>query len=285
MKMHLDLTLAEATARLQGKFAADIQAYDKVHEHILGMSDALSSGIMKQLPDKFDISAPSEKSTFDLAMRKLWEDHIIWTRLYIVSVAAGLPDTDLTAQRLLQNQDDLGNAIKPYYGEEAGNKLTALLRDHILGAADVLAAAKAGDSAKFDAANAKWYANGNDIALFLSSANPQNWTPDALQAEMKMHLDLTLAEATAQLKGDYAGSISGYDKVHAHILGMADALSSGIIAQFPEKFNGAAGAPLPTTGMDHAGDTTGDSTWLALLAGAVLFLTGVIILRRNPKRS
>lgn len=284
MKTHLDLTLAEATARLQGKFAEDIRAYDKVHEHILGMSDALSSGIIKQFPDKFDVSAPSQASTLNTAMRKLWEDHITWTRLYIESVAAGLPDTDLTAKRLLQNQVDLGDAIKPYYGADAGNKLTALLQDHILGAADVLAAAKAGDTAKFDAANAKWYTNGNDIAVFLSTANPQNWTPDAMQAEMKMHLDLTLAEAAAQLKGDYAGSISGYDKVHVHILGMADALSSGIIAQFPEKFSGATGAPLPTTGMDHTGDHTGDGTWIALLAGAVLFLTGLIILRRNPQR-
>jgi hypothetical protein len=285
MKMHLDLTLAEVTARLQGEFAADIQAYDKVHEHILGMSDALSSGIIKQFPDQFDVSAPSQASTLDMAMRKLWEDHITWTRLYIVSVAAGLPDNDLTAKRLLQNQVDLGNAIKPYYGEEAGNKLTALLQDHILRAADVVAAAKAGDTAKFDAANAKWYANGNEIAAFLSSANPQNWTLNAMQAEMKMHLDLTLAEAAAHLKGDYAGSISGYDKVHVHILGMADALSSGIIAQHPEKFNGATGVPLPTTGMDHTMDHTGDSTWLALLAGALLFLAGLVILRRNPQRN
>src|SRR5438552_13270067 len=78
-------------------------------------------------------------------MRKLWEDHITWTRLYIVSVAAGLGDKDQTAQRLLQNQVDIGNAIKPFYGEDAGNKLTALLKEHILGAADLLAAAKASD--------------------------------------------------------------------------------------------------------------------------------------------
>src|SRR5438045_3095425 len=82
---------------------------------------------------------------FRNAMRKLWEDHITWTRLYIVSAAADLPDKDVTAQRLLQNQTDIGNAVKPFYGEAAGNQLTALLRDHILGAVDLIAAAKAGD--------------------------------------------------------------------------------------------------------------------------------------------
>ena len=64
-------------------------------------------------------------------MRKLWEDHITWTRLYIVSVAAGLPDKDATAQRLIQNQVDIGNAIKPYYGDAAGTKLTELLKERL----------------------------------------------------------------------------------------------------------------------------------------------------------
>lgn len=39
-------------------------------------------------------------------------------------------------------QTDIGNAIKPFYGDEAGNKLAALLHEHIVGAANVLAAAK-----------------------------------------------------------------------------------------------------------------------------------------------
>src|SRR5574341_1590363 len=101
---------------------------------------------------------------FRNAVRKLWEDHVTWTRLYIISAAADLPDKDLTAQRLLQNQVDIGNAIKPFYGDKAGEALTALLKDHILGAADILAAAKAGAKAKVDAAREKWYANADDIA-------------------------------------------------------------------------------------------------------------------------
>src|SRR5512143_3037936 len=121
--------------------------------------------------------APKLISALDFhnAMRKLWEDHITWTRMYIVSAAANLPDKDQTAQRLLQNQTDIGNAIKPFYGEQAGNQLTALLRDHILGAADLIAAAQSGDQAKVQAASAKWYANADDIATFLSKANPKAW--------------------------------------------------------------------------------------------------------------
>ncbi len=169
-------------------------------------------------------------------MRKLWEDHITFTRLYIISVAHDLPDKDATAQRLLANQEDIGNAIKPFYGDAAGNKLTALLKQHILGAADLLAAAKAGDKAKVDAASKSWYSNANDIAVFLNSANDKNWPLPAMQDAMKVHLDQTLKEAVDRLQGKYADDIKDYDAVHAHILQMADILSNGIIAQFPDKF-------------------------------------------------
>lgn len=281
MKMHLDLTLAEATARLQGKFAQDIQDYDKVHNHILGLADALTTGIAQQFPDQFDKAPSAQETKLRTTMRKLWEDHIQFTRLYIVSVAAGLPDADVTAQRLLQNQVDIGNAIKPYYGNKAGDQLTALLKEHILGAAAVLAAAKAGDTSKFDAENQKWYDNANQIATFLGSANPTSWPEDQMKAQMKMHLDLTLAEASAHLKGDNAGSIQGYDKVHDHILALADTLSGGIIAQFPAKFGGQpTAALLPTTGMeDHDGST--NTLWLSLLIGGLVFMSGLFILNRR----
>ena len=169
-------------------------------------------------------------------MRKLWEDHITFTRLYIISVAHNLPDKDATAQRLLANQADIGNAIKPFYGDAAGEKLTALLKDHILGAADLLAAAQAGDKAKVDAASTKWYANANDVAAFLNGANPKAWPLSDMQSMMKTHLDLTLEEATARLHGDWAGDVAAYDKVHNEILEMAGMLSSGIVAQFPDQF-------------------------------------------------
>src|SRR5205823_10964154 len=142
-----------------------------------------------------------------------------------------LPDKDATTQRLLQNQVDIGNAIRPYYGDAAGDKLTALLKDHILGAAELVTAAKAGDNAAVQAASDKWYANANDIAAFLSSANPSNWPLATMQSEMKMHLDLTATEAVDQLKGNYAASVADYDKVHEEILGMADILSTGIVNQ------------------------------------------------------
>ena len=184
-------------------------------------------------------SAVANRASFQDAMRALWEDHIVWTRQFIVSAATeaeNLPDTGPTVDRLLANQTDIGNAIKPFYGDAAGDALTELLREHILTAADIIAAAKAGDQDAVKAAAAAWYANADEIATFLSEANPRNWPLAAMKAHMKSHLDLTLEEAVARLEGRYAADIAAYDKVHADILEMADMLSAGIIAQFPNKF-------------------------------------------------
>jgi hypothetical protein len=169
-------------------------------------------------------------------MRKLWEDHITWTRLAIVSFAADLPDFNATAGRLLENQDDIGDAIKPYYGKRAGEQLTALLKEHITGAVELLKAAKAGDDARFKQANDAWYRNGDEIARFLNKANPKYLRLGKVRALMRGHLDQTLEEAAARLKGDFAADIRAYDEIHRHILMMSDALSSGIVKQFPAKF-------------------------------------------------
>src|SRR5687768_17376707 len=185
-------------------------------------------------------------------MRRLWEDHIVWTRMFIVGAVAGTPDAGPAAERLLRNQSDIGDAVKPFYDEAAGNKLTALLRDHILGAADLLTAVKGGD-ARAGALQKRWYANGDEIAAFLSTANPTSWPLAMLQAVMRGHLDHTLEEAGARLKGDWAADIAAYDKVHEHILGMADALAGGIIKQFPERFAGGGELVMPDLrGLDEA---------------------------------
>jgi hypothetical protein len=169
-------------------------------------------------------------------MRQLWEDHIVWTRLAIISLTTGSADTDASVGRLLQNQTDIGNAVKPFYGTVAGNALTQQLRQHILIAADLIAAAKAGDAAKLADAQARWQRNADDIAAVLNSVNPRFWKLAALKAEMRMHLELTTQEAVARLQGNWTADVAAYDKIHRHILHMSDLLSAGLVKQFPKRF-------------------------------------------------
>lgn len=180
-------------------------------------------------------TCPDPVSTLRADMRKLWEDHIAWTRNYIISNLANLDDAKLVADRLMKNQDDIGNAIKPVYGEEAGKKLASLLREHIQLAVEVLNAAKANKKENLETASKKWYTNADEIADFLSGANP-NWPKETLKDMLYKHLEYTTGEAVSRLKKDWAADIEFYDKNHEHMLMLSDALVDGIIKQFPSKF-------------------------------------------------
>jgi len=169
-------------------------------------------------------------------MRKLWEQHVTWTRLAIVGFVAGSPDFDATAQRLLRNQQDIGAAFGKYFGTRKGNHLAALLHDHITIAVEILQAAKAGDSAGVADASKRWYANARQISDFISSLDHHVWPRKEMRAMMKTHLDQTLAEAVDELTGHYHAGVKEYGAIEHHILEMADSLSNGIVQQFPGRF-------------------------------------------------
>ena len=180
------------------------------------------------VPDRAADTATIDRDQFRREVRALWEDHIAWTRLFIVSAVDGLGDVEVTATRLLRNQTEIGDAIKPLFGDDAGNQLTELLNEHILIAADIITAAKKGDNKAVAKTSKAWYRNGNEIADFLADAGI---APQAdLRSMMKGHLDTTLDEAVARLSGDYEAEIKAYDEVRSHIHHMADALAEGIIA-------------------------------------------------------
>ena len=177
----------------------------------------------------------SANISLKLAMRRLWMDHTVYTRLYIVSAFADLADAQAVAGRLLRNQEDIGNAIVPYYGKDAGSKLTDLLKQHIMIAVDVVAAAKSGDQKKFAEADKRWIANADDIAGFLSSANP-NWPKKDAADLLHLHLQLIKEFATARLGKNYDEDVKKLDEYFTEGMLIADTLSEGVIKQFPNKF-------------------------------------------------
>ena len=181
-------------------------------------------------------SRTASQSALYQAMQNVWQQHMEWTFATIAAFAVESPGYTATVNRLLANQDDIGNAIEPYYGAAAGNELTALLKAHITGVADILTAAKAGDSAGQAKAVAAEYANAKAIGDFLATANPKNWSRSSMEKMMKTHIDQTLVYATDLLKGDVAQGIVDYGLAESHMVDMANMLSAGVIAQFPRKF-------------------------------------------------
>ena len=174
-----------------------------------------------------------------LALRNLWAEHVIWTHQYIVAAVADTPDAGAAAERLLRNQQDIGSAIVPYYGDEAGRQLSQFLTEHILIAVDLVAAAKSGDDEAFATHDRRWSDNIADIAHFLAGANP-NWGEADVLDLLRLHLELTKKSAVARLTGDWQGDVTTLDEIFSEAMVIADALYDGIAAQFPERFTAPA---------------------------------------------
>ena len=165
---------------------------------MLAVAPWRSAGAQAETRTHMDMSGAvtARQLAFRNSMRVLWEQHVAWTRLAIVSFNGSLPDLAATEARLLRNQVDIGNAVKPFYGRAAGNRLTGLLRRHILIAVDILADVKGGHQHALNGDLERWYANANQISAFLHKANPHNWPLHAMRAMMHRHLKLTTDTAT-----------------------------------------------------------------------------------------
>jgi hypothetical protein len=220
-----EVTTADVAVSRRGVLLASLAVIGMLHATV-------STAAQAPQPHKADVSAAD---TLRQDMRKLWTDHVVWTRAYIIAAVADQPDAPAAAARLLKNQEDIGAAVGAYYGKTAGDQLTALLKDHILIAVDLITHAKSGDKAAFAETNTRWAQNGNDIADFLSTANP-NWPRETLRQMMKLHLSTTTEEVVARLTKNWESDVRAFDVVYDHMLTMADALSAGIIKQFPEQF-------------------------------------------------
>src|SRR5215211_1914972 len=211
--MHI-LVVAISAAMLSAAFvslsivpsaAQHVKAADEVNKNMNGRYHVISAEHHNPGSNVTSITASSDNlnqtkiTELRISLHNLWVEHIVWTRQYVVA-----------AERLLKNQEDIGNAIKPFYGDQAGNQLTSQLKDHILIAVDLLEAAKSGNSTALEEIEDKWYANADEIATLLSAANP-NWTKEDMLNMLNEHLSLTKTEAVARLTGDYATDVTTFD--------------------------------------------------------------------------
>lgn len=164
-------------------------------------------------------------------LRRLWVEHVMWTRFFIVSTAFNLADLEYVTNRLLRNPDDFADVLRPFYGEEKAAKFNKLLTEHLEIGAQLVNAAKAGDTKTADEQRMKWYDNADEIAAFLSGINPY-WSNTAWQTMLYDHLQMTENEAGQILTGQYDASISQYDSIQKEALEMGDYMANGMIKQF-----------------------------------------------------
>jgi len=200
----------------------------------LALAACTTAGTPRIIETGGEIAVRRDAMALRQSMRRLWTDHVVWTRGYIVAAVANDPSASAAATRLMKNQEDIGNAVARFYGTPAGAKLTELLKEHITIAVDLVAAAKAGNTAGVTAANTRWHANAGEIATFLSSANP-NWPRETLRMMLDEHLRLTTEEANARIEKRWDDDVRSFDRILDQALEMADALTDGIAKQFPNR--------------------------------------------------
>lgn len=168
-------------------------------------------------------------------IRLLWEQHVYWTRMFVISTAFDLPDLQVVTNRLLRNRTDFAAALRTFYGEDIASRFARLLTAHLTIAAEVVNAAKSGDSAAAQDAEKRWYENADEIAAFLGSINPF-WSVAEWQKMLYDHLALLKTEVVYILTGQYQDSVNIFERVEQQALMMADVMTSGIIRQFPQYF-------------------------------------------------
>ena len=176
---------------------------------------------------------PINANELRMAMRKLWVSNAIWMREYIVNTIEADQSLDAASKRLAKSQDDIGRAFAPFYGAEAGTKVTTLLRQHTGLVKEMIESSMAKDTAKLKEADKRWRANADSITTLLSTVNPTNWPMATIQPVVVGGMNLTITETNARLKRDYNADVEAFDTILAQSLNLADMLSDGIIKQFP----------------------------------------------------
>lgn len=173
---------------------------------------------------------------FRVEMRNLWADHMEWT---FSTVDAFFHDADglgAKLNRLLLNQQEIGDAVMPFFGQEPGDKLAALLTEHIEDAVPVLTAAQAGDDAELAEALDEWYANAQEVGDHFAQLNPKDWAQPHMRDMWKTHITQTVDYSVALMIGDRDQALDDYQLAYDHMMDMSDLISHGIGEFFPDKF-------------------------------------------------
>jgi hypothetical protein len=169
-------------------------------------------------------------------LRDLWTGHVFWVRN--VALATRMGDTaaaTVAEENVVKNARAIADAIIPVYGKPAADKLFGLLAGHYGAVKGYMTASYAADTAAKGAAVEKIKANATEIAVFLSSANP-NLPKETLVSLLFAHGGHHMAQIDAFAVKDYAGEAQIWSAMNEHMLMIADALGKGIVKQFPKKF-------------------------------------------------
>jgi len=179
---------------------------------------------------------PPSKVELQLALRNLWQGHIFWVRNVVLMTKLGDKDAAKVAEeQVVQNAKDIANSITPYYGKEASDKLFSLLAGHYAAVKDYMNAVFTGNKDAKATAMDKMKKNADEIATFLSSANPKNWPKDAIMSALMAHMGFHMAQIDEINAKNFSGEAKTWEAMKNQVNQIADVLATGIYNQFGSK--------------------------------------------------
>lgn len=180
---------------------------------------------------------PASVADTKAALRDLWAGHIFWIRNVVLDNATNNPAArDVAEKEVVANAKQIASTITPFYGEAASEKLFTLLAGHYGAVKEYSEATVAGSKRQQDAALAHYVSNTDEIAAFLSGANP--YLPeDTVRGLIAAHGAHHVAQITQFQEKDYAREAQTWQVMQQHVYVIADALTMALVKQFPSKFS------------------------------------------------
>ncbi|HEU4501561.1 MAG TPA: hypothetical protein VFR82_07910 [Nitrospira sp.] len=171
------------------------------------------------------------------AMRDLWTGHIFWIRNVVSDNAVhNAAARDAAEQEVVANARSIANSITPFYGEKASEKLFSLLAGHYGAVKEYSEATVSGNRLHQDAALTHLASNTDDIAVFLSGANP-HLPKDTVRGLIAAHGAHHVLQITQFKERDYVHEGETWKVMKQHVYVIADALTMALATQFPSKFS------------------------------------------------
>ncbi|GAF09471.1 hypothetical protein [Paenibacillus pini] len=236
LKMHINELLKAFDSYVAKDYSTVYKTEREAYAHMLMTGDALAGGIVKQFPAKFtgDIMN-NPASDLRQTLGQLLGEHASAAVFAMQKGIDGAPDFDQAAAVLTMNTNDLSNAIASVYGQDAGKSFNTIWSSHIGYFVDYVKATAAKDNTAKQKAvdNLEKYRFAQ--AKFFATANP-NLSEKDLAEGLKMHINELLKAFDSYVAKDYKTVYSLEREAYAHMFMTGDALSEGIVKQFPAKF-------------------------------------------------
>ena len=168
-------------------------------------------------------------------MRSIWQNHVWQDREATIAIINNLPSTQSSVDFALTTPVILGDLYSRYYSDRSAKKIEDTFAQHIKIAGSIVTAATAHDQAQLETLTKQWYQNADEFAKVLASLNP-HYNEDEIRKMMYEHLRLILLMVSQIVNGKYSEGVNTFKQILKEAQEMADYLSKGLIAQFPDKF-------------------------------------------------